>query len=188
LRLPTALITEAKPILAEMSQGRKTVLIQGLASTPIRSMPNAFFAQMIDDVLDKTDACVLLTHPLPDGLPNPYQDRIIHLEDWCRPSADHYLSLVVAANAIISVDSLAIHAAMAAQMPGLAIFTTLSPALRLTYATQLTGMLIQGASNLSTWGKHKIDDNWPGEQHEYNQAWKALDRKSILNQLLAILT
>ncbi|MGZ5025603.1 MAG: glycosyltransferase family 9 protein [Methylobacter sp.] len=183
LRLPTALIMEARSILAERSQGRKTVLIQGLASTPLRSMPDAFFAQLIADVLSETDVCVLLTQPLPGGFPNHYPDRIIHLEDWCRPSTDHYLSVVVAANAIISVDSLAIHAAMAAQIPGVVIFTTLSPALRLAYAPRLTGILIPEAEALSTWGKHKTDDNWPNEQLEYDQAWAAIDRKSILHKL-----
>ncbi|MGZ4969952.1 MAG: glycosyltransferase family 9 protein [Methylobacter sp.] len=186
LRLPTALIMEAKSILAEMSQGRKIVLIQGLASTPIRSMPESFFAKMIDDVLNETDACVLLTQPTPDGLSNQDSRRIINLEDWCRPSTDHYLSVVAAANAIISVDSLAIHAATAVQMPGVVIFTTLSPALRLTYAQRLTGMLIPEASTLSTWGKHKIDNNWPNEQLEYNQAWEAIDRKSIVMKLQEI--
>lgn len=186
LRLPTVLVLEAKSILDEMRQGRKVVLIQGLASTPIRSMPETFFAKMIDDVLRETDACVLLTQPLPDGLSNNYPDRIIHLENWCRTSTDHYLASVVAADMIISVDSLAIHAAMATQMPGVVIFTTLSPALRLAYAPQLTGMLIPQASTLSTWGKHKIDDNWPNEQFEYNQAWEAIDRKSIVSELHAI--
>ncbi|MGZ3820109.1 MAG: hypothetical protein ACXVB6_05930, partial [Mucilaginibacter sp.] len=152
----------------------------------IRSMPDSFFAKMIDDVLNESDACVLLTQPTPDSLSNHDSRRIINLEDWCRPSTDHYLSAVVAANAIISVDSLAIHAATTVQMPGVVIFTTLSPALRLTYAPRLTGMLIPGASTLSTWGKHKTDNNWPNEQIEYNQAWEAIDRKAIVNKLQQI--
>lgn len=187
LRLPTALVLEAKSILAEISQGRKVVLIQGLASTPIRSMPDTFFAQLINDVLRETDASVLLTQPLPDGLSNNYPDRIIHLEGWCRPSTDHYLALVIAADALISVDSLAIHAAMAIQMPGVVIFTTLNPELRLAYAPQLTGVLIPDASVLSTWGKHKIDDNWPNEQASYHQAWEALDRRVVVNKICVIL-
>ena len=187
LRIPTALLSEAKSILNKRSNGRSVVLIQGLASTPLRSMPDGFFARLIDDVLSGTEASVLLTQPLPAGLPNVLPDRIIHLEDWCRASTDHYLALVVAANAVISVDSLAIHAAMAARTPGVVIFTTLSPELRLAYAPQLTGVLIPGAAALSTWGKHKTDDCWPNEQSAYNQAWEALNRGAVVNRLSELL-
>lgn len=183
LRLPTALVLEAKSMLAKISQNRKVILIQGQASTPLRSMPDAFLAQLINDLLKATDACVLLTQPLPDGLSTNYPERIIHLEDWCRLSTDHYLALVIASHALISIDSLAIHAAMAAQIPGVAIFTTLSPSLRLAYAPKLSGMLIPEAATLSTWGKHKTDDHWPNEQLAYNQAWAAMDRHSIINEL-----
>jgi len=70
-------------------------------------MPEAFFAKMTEDVLRETEACVLLTQPLPEGLSNNHPDRIVNLGDWCKASADHYLALVAAANMIISVDSLA---------------------------------------------------------------------------------
>ncbi|MGZ5050779.1 MAG: glycosyltransferase family 9 protein [Methylobacter sp.] len=184
LRLLNAVVTEAKSLLTEKSKGRKIVLIQGQASTPIRSMPDAFLARLINDVLTQTDACVLLTQPLPEGLSDTQHERLIHFENWCKPSVDHYLASVAMANAIISVDSLAIHAASAVRMPGIVIFTTLPPELRLTYAPQLTGMLIPDARNLSTWGKHKHDDNWPNQQLEYNQAWAKIDTGAIIGKLL----
>lgn len=184
LRLPTVVIAEAKALLDQRRAGRKLLLIQGLASTPLRSMPDFFLVGLIEKVLAETDACILLTQPLPAGLSNRSAERIIHLEDWCRDSTDCYLALVISADQIVSIDSVAIHAAMAASLPGVVIFTTLPPALRLAYAPQLAGMLIPDAENLKTWGQHKTDDQWPDQQVQYNQAWAKLDVDLIIGKLI----
>jgi SAM-dependent methyltransferase len=137
--------------------------------------------------LNTTDARILLTQPLPKGLSIGCADRVVQLEKWCRLSTDHYLALTIAADVLVSIDSLAIHAASAAKIPGIVIFTTLHPDLRLTYAPHLTGLMLPGAATLKTWGKHKTDDNWPEEQVTYNQAWEAMDRTSILDAVKSVL-
>lgn len=180
LRLPTGIAAEAKALLDERRAGRKVVLVQGAASTPLRSMPDRFLVALIEKMASETDACLLLTQPLPEGLSAHARARIVHLEEWCRGSTDRYFSLVVSVNAIISVDTVAIHAAMAAGLPGVAIFTTLPPELRLAYAPALTGLLIPDARNLATWGQHKTDDRWPQQQGAYDAAWARMDMASIM--------
>lgn len=184
LRLPTAVIAEAKTLLDQRRAGRKLLLIQGAASTPLRSMPDFFLAGLIEKVLAETDACILLTQPLPEGLSDRAAERVVHLEDWCRDSTDRYLALVVSADQIVSIDSVAIHAAMAAGLSGVVIFTTLPPALRLAYAPQLVGMLIPDAENLKTWGQHKTDDRWPEQLVEYNQAWAKMGMDLVISKLI----
>ena len=188
LRLPSMLIQEAKKLIDHHRQGRKVVLVQGQASTPLRSMPDGVMVQLMGDILSKTDAYVLLTHPVSYGPLEKYADRIIQMAHWCQTSTDHYLALVVAVDALVSIDSLAIHAAAAARIPGIVIFTTLEPNLRLAYAPCLTGLLIPGATILSTWGKHKIDSHWSDEQIPYNQAWEVMDRVPILDKLIFLLS
>jgi SAM-dependent methyltransferase len=182
LRLPPAIVADAKAML-DPCRGRPVLLIQGQASTPLRSMPDIFMAELIGDVLRETDTCVLLTQPSPVGMRIEDEERAIRLDAWCQGSTDRYLALVSQIDMLISIDSLAIHAAAAAKIPGVAIFTTLDPHLRLAYAPTLTGLLIPGATGLKTWGKHKADANWPDEQAEYDKAWATMDKSVILDAL-----
>jgi hypothetical protein len=187
LRLPTVVLQEARALVDDCRKGRQVVLVQGLASTPLRSMPEAVLDRFIDDIMCKSDACVLLTHPVREQVLRKHRERLIQLSEWCQASMDRYLALVVAVDALVSIDSLAIHVAAAARIPGIVIFTTLDPHLRLAYAPRLTGLLIPGAVTLPTWGKHKTDSRWEEEQVTYNQAWDAMDRVAILDKLASLL-
>jgi hypothetical protein len=187
IRLSTADRAESKRVVDSFRKGRKLVLIQGAASTPLRSMPDSFLLLLISDILSQTDACIVLTQPLPQGLQIDDPDRVVQLVPWCALKTENYLSLFAEIDALVSVDTLAIHAAMAERKQGVAIFTTIDPALRLSCASQLQGILIPGAKDLSLWGKHKEDANWESQQPAYNAAWLSLDRTIILQAVRSAL-
>lgn len=187
LRLSASERAEAKRVLDRCKNGRKTVLLQGVASTPLRSMPDQFFALLLSDVLNKTDVCIVLTQPLPVGVQIDDPTRVIQLAEWCALKTENFLSLFAEIDVLISVDTLAIHAAMAEKKPGVAIFTTMHPELRLSSASLLKGYLIPGAQDLPFWGCHKEDADWAESRPAYDEAWLMLDRSAILESLCLLL-
>lgn len=188
LRLPATDREEARHLIDGCRKGRPVILLQALASTPLRSMPEAFLLLLLADILRQTDACVLLTQALPLGAKTVDPGRVVQLAEWCAAKTERFLSLFAEIDVLVSVDTLAIHAALAEGKPGVAIFTTMDPALRLSTASRLEGFLIPDAQDLPFWGKHKEDANWGVHQPRYEAAWFALDRHVILRAVCLALT
>lgn len=187
LRLPATVRSEAKKLLEPIKHAHKLLLLQWLASTPLRSMPDQFVALLLEDILRETEVCVLVTQPLPAGIVVNEPDRVVQLAEWCATKTDNYLALFAEIDAVISVDTLAIHAALAEKKPGLGIFTTIAPELRLPPASQIKGYMILGAEDLPLWGRHKDGADWESNRSLYEAAWLALDRPAILASIRSAL-
>lgn len=177
LRLAEDATRPARERVAASAQGRPAVFVQAQASTPLRGMPQQFQFDLIDTILAQSNAVVvladeaLLAHAARwDAAPG----RVCNQWDWASGSTERYAALIAACDAIVSVDSFAIHVAAARAMPGLALFSTIDPALRVCYAPTLDGVLIPQARELPCWGHHKVDALWEAARARYEQAWSAL--------------
>lgn len=103
-------------------RGRGYVLFCGQASTPLRTVPQAQAAAMVERIWRRYGLPVLGFHPV----------RHPHHEDISRHSAglDQYIAWVKGARAVVGTDSSAIHLAAGFDVPTLAVFVSIDPALR----------------------------------------------------------
>lgn len=183
LRLPDDVRAESRLLFSKIRKGRKLILLQGKASTGLRSMPEPFFTRLLDDLLRETNAAIVLTQPLPGNVVAIEDKRVLHIEEWCASRTENFLSVFNEVDAVISVDTVALHAAAAARKPGVAVFAATSPELRVPAGACISGVVVPGAEGLPLWGKHKEDASWAEHQPAYEAAWLALDRSALIRQL-----
>jgi hypothetical protein len=182
IRTPESILEDARNLLFQRSNGKPIIHIQGEASNPLRSMPHSDFERLAKSILEHTDAHLLITQKIEQ--PFFESNRLINLSDWSSQSIDHYLALIESVQAVVSVDTLAVHAAIAFNLPGIGIFSSIEPHLRVGYANLFKGKKLPNATTLPCWGKHKSDENWMEYADAYNQAWASIDFKPWITELL----
>ena len=186
VRTPASLVEEAQLLLYSLTQGAPIVHIQGEASNPLRSMPAAEFERLAKSILDNTQAYCLITQKVDASFFK--SDRLLHLADWSQQSIDHYLALIQNVQTLVSVDTLAVHVALALDLPGIGFYTSIEPQLRVGYAQHFQGVLIPQAKSLPGWGKHKSDEQWHTWADAYAQSWRSIDFKGVVKQLFESVT
>lgn len=182
VRLPDGLLEQARTMLAQRAAGRRVVLLQAQASNALRSMPAEQLSHLARLFLERTDLAVMVTQNAPTEV-LPDCARVLRMHEWCEGSVDHYTALIGAADALVSVDTFAIHVATALDVPGEVIFTSIEPSLRVAYSPLLRGVLIPHARDLPGWAGHKTDALWPQWEPAYRQAWAALDLGEIVQRV-----
>lgn len=150
------------------------ILVHPQASTPVRSMPDAFFLRLVHSLFEEEGIRVVLAAPTPSHVLQALAGggHFLDLSEFSSQSLDHFAAIVNRCDYVISVDTLAVHAAVALGKPGYAFFTTIHPALRLAYAGNFRGELIHDAISLPCWEGHKAGDDWATHAPVYEQAWE----------------
>lgn len=110
------------PALPPAWQGRPYVLFCSRASTPLRSVPNAFLQAAVDRIREAYGLPVCGFQPIDHPHFHDVRERSRTL--------DEYLSWVRGAAAVVGVDSSGIHLAAGFDVPTLAFFSSIDPVLR----------------------------------------------------------
>jgi ADP-heptose:LPS heptosyltransferase len=180
LVLDNELCAAAQQLLCGRSGNLPLLLIQAQASNLLRSMPDTALLRLLESVCESGNWQAVVLNPMPETIKLKFSERVLDLSEWSAQSIDHCFALMSCTNAIVTVDTLAVHAATALGTSGVALFTTIDPALRIAYSLSLKGMLIPGARELPAWGRHKTDDDWPQIEGAYEAAWLEIDWPEIL--------
>lgn len=163
--------------------GAITIFLQAEASNPARSMPEDFLVKLIKALIKHLNCKIVLTRDLPKGLTNFENKHLLNAKNWTQNNLDRYISTAVAADAFVSVDTLALHVAMGCKKPGVGLFSLSPPEIRLKYSPQILGILIPNAQKLAYWEKHKSDQRWELAKKDYDMSWDQIEIATIIKKL-----
>lgn len=153
------------------------VLFCDQASTPLRTVPPEHAAAMVDRIWQQYGLPVLGFHPVQHP---HYRDISTHSRNL-----DHYIAWVKGAGAVIGTDSSAIHIAAGFDVPTLAVFVSIDPALRardypncqvLDMRTELTRGLHESNDPVVLQEVHRI---WQTVIERTDLPWPALMRRQL---------
>ena len=166
---PQAACDVAPAVAAARASGRPLLLFHGQASTGIRSFPAEHTAPLIDALLDDTNHTIVTLVPIAYDHP-----RVL---DWSTQSRsfDHFIALIAAVDAFVSVDTSLYHIADAFDVPGVVIFTSNLPEQWITYYPFMTGVALQRGNRLL--GTHDSAD--PDDVSFARALWQRLDVKEV---------
>ena len=166
---PQAACDVAPAVAAARASGRPLLLFHGQASTGIRSLPAEYTAPLLDALLDDSDWTIVTLTPIPFAHP-----RVI---DWSALSRsfDHFIALIAAVDAFVSVDTSLYHIADAFDVPGVVIFTSNLPEQWITYYPFTTGVALQRGNRLL--GTHDSAD--PDDVSFARALWQQLDVRQV---------
>jgi hypothetical protein len=159
------------------------LLVQATASNPLRSIPDDAMLALLRAAAHAGHWHPVVLNPLPKNTPDSLRHGVLDLSQWSAQSIAHCFALIAEIPAVVSVDTLAIHVAGALGKPGVALFTTIDPELRVKYTPSLTGLLIPGARKLPAWGAHKPGKDWLEMEPAYQTAWAQVKWEEILESL-----
>ncbi len=177
-------VSETKAYLETRNLSGPTVFLQLNASTDARSIPHESAWKLLQAILEKTSAHLVYCATMSYLTDAKYQNRLINLGGWTANDLDRYFAAIYLADAVISVDTLALHVAIGLNKPGIGLFALSYPNLRLAYAKNIDGFLIPGAENLPYWKKHKSDLNWHSAESLYLESWLRLDLNAVTEVLI----
>jgi hypothetical protein len=150
------------------------VLFVWRASTPLRSIPDDAAGRLAQDLLDLVPGLTLVTEQSL-GLAHP---RLLDLGSEAT-SAERMMALVACADGLVSIDSLALHVADAADVPCLLLLNSLPPG-RFPYYPNTRIEVPDGMAALAGWGATKLsDEEWANAHDAYGQAWAAVSAGSV---------
>ena len=110
------------PPINALWHGRPYVLLCAEASTPLRSLPSTLTTAMVEAVWRRYRLQVLGFRPV---------DRPAFVDvSAFSPRLDDYIAWVRSASVVVSTDNFAVHPAAGFDVPTLAVFTGIEPALR----------------------------------------------------------
>ena len=158
------------------------ILFNPFASVPLRSMPAKRAEKLLQKLLDvMPESQFVIDRPL-----KVEHDRVHDLSQVIN-SPGKFGALCAQMDAVISVDTFALHVADAASVPTVGLFSTLD-ASSYCYYPHLVGVVIPDAKQLPAWGKVKISqEDWEKWQKQYDMAWgklRALDIAKALNLVI----
>jgi len=146
---------------------RRYVLFCDQASTPLRTVPEEHAASMVDRIWQQYGLPVLGFRPVS----HPYFiDISSHASDL-----DQFIAWVKGASAVIGTDSSAIHIAAGFDVPTLAAFVSIDPALR---ARDYPNCRVLDVRTESTQGLHESND--PAVLQEVHRIWQAIIERTDL--------
>jgi hypothetical protein len=147
------------PPLPPAWRGRPYVLLCDRASTPLRTLPQAQAAGLADRVWQAYRLPVCGLHPVAHS---HFHDISAHSH-----SLDRYLAWVRGASVLVGVDSSAIHVAAGFDVPTLAFFVSIDPALRVRDYPRCRAVDLRSPL---TQGLHASDD--PAVAVEVARLWR----------------
>ena len=170
LRLPTQALAWARERLEGRSGPR--VMFVWRASTPLRSMPDEIAVRLASDLLGAAPDITLVTERNL-GLDHP---RVLDLgADTDR--AVRMMALVAECDGLLTVDSLALHIADAADVPT-ALLPSSYPATRFPFYPNMRALVPPGMETLPGWNATKVaDELWDGMRDGYARAWSGVEAR-----------
>ena len=143
------------------------ILFCDRASTPLRTVPPEHAAAMVDRIWQRYGIPVLGFHPMSHP----------RYHDVSRQSRnlDEFTAWVKGASAVIGTDSSAIHIAAGFEIPTLAVFVSIDPALRVRDYPFC--QVLDMRSELTN-GLHESDD--PGLLREVDRIWRGIIERTEL--------
>ena len=158
------------------------VLFNPFASIPLRSMP----VKRAETLLIKLLEVMPDTQFVVDREFKVKHERIHDLSKFIN-SPGKFAALCAQMDAIISVDTFALHVADAASVPAIALLSTLEPT-SYCYYPHLDGVVIPGAKGLPAWGKVKVgEEDWTKSEKDYDKAWSKLRAIDVAKALTPII-
>jgi Glycosyltransferase family 9 (heptosyltransferase) len=130
---------------------RPYALLCADASTPLRSMPDDLLHAMVERIWRRYRLPVLGFR----AVPHPHHHEQYHDVSAHSRSLDQYLAWVKGAQAVVGTDSSALHIAAGFDVPTLAVFVSIDPALRVRDYPHCHALDI---STPATRGQHANDD------------------------------
>lgn len=154
------------------------LLFHPQTSTETRSIPPATQRRLLDYLLEQTDYEIIALTPI------AYPEHA-KVHDLSRLSSSflHLSALVAQMDALISADTVVYHIADAFHIPGVVLFSTIDPALRLPYYPTLRGILLKGARENPYFGRHRQARNLPLD--DLLALWDGLEPAQVLAELQA---
>lgn len=173
---PQAACDVAPAVATARANGRPLLLFHGQASTAIRSLPVEHTTPLLDALLDANDWTIVTLAALPSAAYD--HPRVI---DWSTLSRsfDHFIALIAAVDAFVSVDTSLYHIADAFDVPGVVIFTSNLPEQWITYYPFTTGVALQRGNRLL--GTHDSAD--PDDVSFARALWQQLDVRQVRSAL-----
>lgn len=156
------------------------VLYKPNASVALRSLPKSYAAKLAKQLLD-LDPRLKLVIDEPLDLKHK---RLIDLSQQ-RGSVEKFTAMVAQVDALISVDSYALHVADAAAVPCVGLTSSIDGETFNHYP--YTAMVeIPGIKSLPAYKKSKVSkDHWKEIEPAYEKAWNQLDTKSVYEKLIS---
>lgn len=178
LAAPPAVHPAVQAVLArpEVQAAAARVLVHPTASTAVRSMPPQAHARLVDALLEARPDLVLVS-ALPSGITH---DRFVDASP-ASSSFDHFLDLLRAMDAFVSVDTATYHYADALGVPGLVLFTTIPPEERVAYYPDVQGLRVGQSEALE--GLHWSTE--PEARAAAEAMWDAFDPSPVVRWLRA---
>jgi Glycosyltransferase family 9 (heptosyltransferase) len=166
----------ASTIAETRAGGRPVLLFHPKASTSIRSFPAERVRPFVEALLERTDYAVASAAPL--GFSHP---RVF---DWSGVSRtfDDFVALIASADAFVTVDTSLYHVADAFDVPGVVLFTSIDPALRVAYYPFADGIQLRPGNRLL--GTHFSED--PEDVAYAESLWDDLDADVVVERLYRV--
>lgn len=166
------------PTSVETAKAAKRVFFATRAAMPLRDFPAAHAACLVTQILEK-DPNIYLVIDQPLGINHA---RVLDMDEHIN-SPEAFKALIASVDAVIGVDSYALHLADASATPSVHLFSTL-PSDWYHYYPYTKGLCIPGAENLPAFMQFRIDANvWQGMEEQYNEAWGQLQADEVLKAL-----
>lgn len=192
-RNPT--ITVALAQARKQAQGRRMVAVI-FSSARVRTMPDPQAAGLIRFLSETCQPVVIMPPHCKSGLfleQYNLADSVIDLSMVSRGFAE-YMSLLAGMDAIVSVDTSAVHIGGALRKPTVGIFNSIDKLYRIRYSPTVVGIQLeyQGKGCTAPCGRSKgaafVQGNVPGGDSvrlEFGYACdEAVDKESLLNQVI----
>jgi hypothetical protein len=159
------------------------ILFNPKASTPLRTMPAQVASQFAKHLLELApDIKLVIDQPMA-----LQHDRVIDLSSQIN-TPERFKALVGLVDAIITVDSFAIHAADSCATPCVCIFSSV-PASTYPYYPYNQGINLANIEKLPAYKKTKVSESeWRQQSAAYLAAWEALSPAQVWKALQEKLT
>lgn len=157
---------------------KKLILFHPLASTPLRTIPVKYVEGIVRYLGGVKEFTLVAVVPLP-GKDLP----IANLSSQCKTFKD-LCFIVSQMDGIFTVDTSIYHIAACFDIPTVVWFTSINPELRVKYYPTVTGILLDGARQMSFYNKHILgkNDNYANVE----KLWGDLDLDRTVRDLKSL--
>ncbi len=151
------------------------IVINPLASVPLRSMTDAAVQRLVEGVQTFwPNAQVILLQPLARLLP-----RVLDMSADIT-NIDRLAALLALSDGLIGVDSYTQHLADATATPAVTVYTSIEPG-QYPYYPLIDALLLPQARDLPAWGQPKVSpEQWVNMADRYAAAWLTLEPQAVL--------
>lgn len=158
--------------------GRQIVLLNPLASSPLRTMPASYVVELIPKLT--RGGYFVLTSCGVDSQNNNHMD----VKNFC-PVFEDFASVVQQVDCLVTVDTVTAHLSDAYDIPAVVLFTSIEPDLRIRYYPRAAGIMLEEKDG-PIYGLHKINPETNEGKRAYQHVldlWKNQPADEIVTTL-----